>query len=639
MSTKTKTKKETHGFQTEVKQLLQLMIHSLYSNQEIFLRELISNASDAADKLRFLAIANPEFLPAGQELKIEIVPDKKAKTLTIKDFGVGMSHDEVIENLGTIAKSGTKAFMESLTGDQSKDSKLIGQFGVGFYSAFMVADKVTVLTRRAGLAEDQAVRWESEGQGEYTIEPATKAEVGTEVTLHLKKDTESFLDTWKVRNIITKYSDHIALPIYMPKAPEIDDKGKEQPSTGELEVVNKAKALWTRAKSEITDEDYKGFYKDISHDYQEPLAWSHNKVEGKTEYTSLLYLPQQAPFDLFDRERKSGLKLYIQRVFIMDNADMLPAYLRFVKGVIDSSDLPLNVSREILQSSAVVDKIKTATVKKVLDMIEKMAEKQPENYAKFWKAFGQVLKEGVGEDAANREQLAKLYRFASTHDDQAEPAVSLTDYVSRMKTGQKHIYYVTAESFTAAKNSPHLEIFRKKGIEVLLLTDRVDEWLVSNLNEFDGKSLQSVAKGDLKLDEIKTSDADKKEDTEQKAKTEKEFESVLKHAKEVLGDKVKQVRLTDRLTDSPACVVSDDAGMSMHLQRLMMSAGQKMPTMAPILELNPEHSMVRTLQETQDDSVFSDWMYLLLDQALLAEGGQLEDPAGFVKRMNRYLKK
>jgi molecular chaperone HtpG len=637
--TKTKTKKETHGFQTEVKQLLQLMIHSLYSNTEIFLRELISNASDAADKLRFLSIANPEFLPAGQELKIEIIPDKEAKTLTIKDFGVGMSHDEVIENLGTIAKSGTKAFMESLTGDQSKDSKLIGQFGVGFYSAFMVADKVTVLTRRAGLAENQAVRWESTGEGEYTIETATKAEVGTEVILHLKKDAESFLDSWKLRNIITKYSNHLALPIYMPKAPEIDEKGKEKPSTGELEIVNKAKALWTQSKSELKDEDYQSFYKDISHDYQEPLAWSHNKVEGKTEYTSLLYIPQKAPFDLFDRERKSGLKLYIQRVFIMENADILPAYLRFVKGVIDSNDLPLNVSREILQSSPVVDKIKSATVKKVLDMLDKMAQKQPEDYAKFWTAFGQVMKEGVGEDFSNREQLSKLYRFATTHHDHAEPKIALADYVSRMKEGQKHIYYVTAESFTAAKNSPHLEIFRKKGIEVLLLTDRVDEWLVSNLTEFDGKSLQSVAKGDLKLDEIKTAETDKKEEAEQKAKAEKEFESVLKQAKEVLGDKVKQVRLTDRLTDSPACVVADEAAMSMHLQRLMMSAGQKMPTMAPILELNPEHAMVRTLQETQDDSMFADWIYLLFDQALLAEGGQLEDPAGFVKRMNKYLKK
>lgn len=630
-----KTHKKTHGFQAEVKQILKLVIHSLYSNREIFLRELISNSSDATDKLRFLAIAHPEYLTDASELKIEIRADKKKRTLSVKDFGVGMTEEEVIHNLGTIAKSGTKAFLDSLSGDQSKDTRLIGQFGVGFYASFMVADKVTVITRHAGQPAESAVRWESAGEGEYTVEPVTKAEVGTEVILHIKDDALEFLDNWKLRQVITKYSDHIALPIQMEKAPEYDADGKEKPATGEMETVNHAKALWTRAKSEITADEYKEFYKHISHDYQEPLTWTHNKVEGKHEYTSLLYIPKTAPFDLWDRERKSGLKLYIQRVFIMDNADVLPGYLRFVKGVIDSNDLPLNVSREILQDNPMVDKIKSAVVKKVLDLIAKMAADQPEEFATFWKTFGVVLKEGVGEDFANKADIAKLLRFASTHTNTADQTVTFQDYIGRMKEGQKAIYYVTAESFLAAKNSPHLEMFRKKGIEVLLLSDRVDEWLVSNLTEFDGKSLQSVTSGDLKLDDVVK---DEGRDAEKKEQLAKDFEAILKQVQTVLGEKVKEVRLSDRLTDSPACVVAQDNGMSLHLQRMMAAAGQKMPPMAPVLELNPEHELVQQLKHIQQDDVFADWAQLLFEQAVLAEGGHLEDPAGFIKRVNRHLK-
>ena len=628
---KAATKKETFGFQTEVKQLLHLMIHSLYSDPEIFLRELISNASDASDRLRFEALSNAKLMEKDTDLKINITFDEKAKTLSIKDNGIGMTHDDVIEHLGTIAKSGTKSFIESLTGDQSKDSQMIGQFGVGFYASFMVADKVTVFTRRAGLKVEEGVKWESKGDGEYTVEKINRPSRGTEIVLHIKKDHKNFLDNHKLREIIHKYSDHIAIPINMPKLPEYDKDGKAKPAEG-VEVVNQAKALWTRSRQEIKDEEYKEFYKHVSHDFQDPLAWSHNKVEGKQEYTSLLYIPAAAPFDLYDQERKSGLKLYVQRVFIMDNANMLPSYLRFVKGVIDSADLPLNVSREILQSNALVDKIKSASVKKVLSMLDKMAKKKPEEYEKFWTQFGQVIKEGPAEDHNNKEAIAKLCRFASTHTDSNKQDVSLQDYIGRMKPEQKHIYYVIADTFAAAKNSPHLEVFRKKGVEVLLLTDRVDEWLMSHLTEFDGKSFQSVSKGALDLDDKET-DAEKK----QHEKVEKDFASVLKQVKEALGDKIKEARLTHRLTDSPACVVTDDAGMSLHLQRMMQAAGQPMMPAAPILEINPDHRLVQALKAEQDDNKFADWSKILLNQALLAEGATLDDPASYVKMVNQYL--
>ncbi len=630
----TKTDKQTFGFQTEVKQLLHLMIHSLYSHKEIFLRELISNASDAVDKLRFSALKDSKLLGDDSDLKITITTNAKKKTLTISDNGIGMNRDDVIENLGTIAKSGTQQFIQSLTGDQAKDSKLIGQFGVGFYSAFMAADKVTVLTRKAGEAEDQAVRWESKGDGEYTVEDVVKASRGTEITLHLNKDSQEFTEAWQVRNIVTKYSDHIDLPIYMEKAPEYDEAGKQKPSTGEMEVVNKAKALWTRAKSEITDEEYQEFYKHVSHDFAEPMSWIHNHVEGKTEYTSLFYIPANAPFDLYDREMKSGIKLYVQRVFIMDNADVLPNYLRFVKGVLDSNDLPLNVSREILQSNAVVDKIKAASVKKILSTLSKMAKNKPEQYAKFWAAFGQVIKEGIAEDHTNKDTLAKLLRFYSTNEKGHEPVVSLDDYVSRMTDKQDKIYYVTADSLAAAKNSPHLEVFRQKGIEVLLLGDRVDEWMVANITEYEGKQLQSISKGALDLENF--DDEVKKEEKEAQ---EKDYESVLKQVKEVLGDQVKEVRLTYRLTDSPACVVADEHGMSMHLQRMMASAGQAMPAAQATFELNPAHPFVQNLKSEQDDAQFANWSHFLFEEAMLAESGKLEDPAAFIKRVNALLEK
>ncbi|MBE0438710.1 MAG: molecular chaperone HtpG [Gammaproteobacteria bacterium] len=626
--------KETLGFQTEVSQLLDLMIHSLYSNKEIFMRELISNAADASDKLRFEALSDDALYEDDAELTIRVEFDKDAKTITITDNGIGMNRQEVIDNIGTIANSGTKKFFDKMTGDQAKDSQLIGQFGVGFYSAFIVADKVTLKTRRAGLTSEHGVEWSSEGKGEFTIETIDKPTRGTEITLHLREDQDEFLNSWRLRNCITKYSDHINLPIVMKKDPVPDEEGKIDDSVVlEQETVNKATALWTLSKSEITDEQYQEFYKQIAHDYQDPLMWIHNKVEGKTEYTSLLYIPSKAPFDLWDRDRMHGLKLYVKRVFIMEDADQLmPRYLRFIRGVIDTNDLPLNVSREILQGSKTIDSIRAASVKKVLSELAKLAKNEPEKYAEFWTEFGQVIKEGPGEDYANKEALAKLIRFASTESGTADQTVSLEDYVSRMKDKQEKIYYITAESFAAAKNSPHLEVFKKKGIEVLLLTDRVDEWLTNSLTEFDGKQLQSVAKGDLDLGELE-------DEQEKKAKeeTDKNFEDLVERVKTTLGDKVKDVRITHRLTDSPACLVADAYDMSANLERMLKAAGQQVSASKPIFELNPQHPMVVRLKDEQDDARFEDWSAILFDQALLAEGGQLEDPASYVKRLNALL--
>ncbi len=607
------TGKETLGFQTEVRQLLNLMIHSLYSNKEIFLRELISNASDATDKLRFEALTDSALFEEDSDLKIRLAFDKEKKTITISDNGIGMSRQEVIDNIGTIAKSGTREFFDRLTGDQARDANLIGQFGVGFYSAFIVAEKVTLVTRRAGLTSEHGVIWESKGEGEYTIENIEKASRGTEITLHLREGEEGLLDAWRIKSIVRKYSDHIQLPIVMK-----DEEGND-------EALNQASALWARPKSEITQEQYDEFYKHVAHDHEAPLAHVHARVEGNQEYTQLLYIPSRAPFDLFDRESRHGIKLYVRRVFIMDDAEQLmPQYLRFVKGVVDSNDLPLNVSREILQESKTIEAIRSGCVKKVLAMIEDL---DAEKYAKFWKEFGRVMKEGVGEDFSNREKIAKLLRFASTRLDTEEESVSLSDYVSRMKEGQEKIYYVTAETFAAAKNSPHLEIFRKKGIEVLLLSDRVDEWLVSNLHEFEGKQLQSVAKGGLDLGSL--------EDEEEKKEQEKEsgeYKDLVERIKRELEDKVKEVRVTHRLTESPACLVSDQHDMGMNLERLLKSAGQNVPTSKPILEINPHHPLVQQLKYEEDR--FSDWSTILFDQAMLSEGGQLDDPAGFVKRLN-----
>jgi len=621
--------KETKGFQAEVKQLLQLMIHSLYSNKEIFLRELVSNASDACDRLRFEAIGKPELLAGGTEFAIRAEVDAAARSISISDNGIGMSRDEAMAHLGTIAKSGTREFFAALTGDQKKDAQLIGQFGVGFYSAFIVAERVTVVTRRAGLAENEATRWESDGSGEYSIEPATRASHGTDVTLHLKAGEEEFASGSRVRAILRKYSDHIATPIRMKK--EIWDKDKQAyVATPEEETVNQATALWARPKTEITDEQYREFYKHVAHDFTDPLAWTHNRVEGKQEYIQLLYLPSQAPFDLWDRNAHHGLKLYVRRVFIMDDAgELLPRYLRFVRGVIDSGDLPLNVSREILQESRDVGAIRDGAARRMLGLLEDLAQNRKDDYAKFWDAFGQVLKEGIGEDAANRERIAKLLRCASTSSDAQN--VSLADYAARMKEGQKAIYYATADSLEAARNSPHLEIFRKKGIEVLLLTDRVDEWMLSFLSEFEKQPLVSVAKGDLDLGEL--ADAAEKETRDKVAG---EFKDLVERVKAALGDAVTDVRITLRLTDSPACVVVERDAMSQHLQRLLKSAGQKAPEAKPILELNPHHPLVERLKAESGDSL-KEWSMLLLDQATLAEGGQLEDPAAFVKRMNRML--
>ena len=626
--------KETLGFQTEVTQLLDLMIHSLYSNKEIFMRELISNASDASDKLRFDALSDGNLYEGDAELKIRVSFDKDAKTITITDKGIGMNREEVIANIGTIANSGTKKFFDKMTGDQSKDSQLIGQFGVGFYSSFIVADKVTLRTRRAGDDADTGVEWTSEGKGEFTIENIDKEMRGTEVILHLRDDQDEFLNSWRLRNCITKYSDHIDLPIIMKKEPVPDEDGKiDDNAELEDETVNKATALWTQSKGDISEDEYKEFYKQISHDYQDPLSWSHNKVEGKTEYTSLLYIPSTAPYDLWDRERTQGLKLYVKRVFIMEDTDeLMPRYLRFIRGVIDTNDLPLNVSREILQGSKTIDSIRAASVKKVLSVLAKMQKNDAEKYATFWKEFGQVIKEGPGEDIANKEALAKLMLFSTTETGSEDQTVTLADYVARMKDKQDKIYYITAESFAAAKNSPHLEVFTKKGIEVLLLADRVDEWLTNSLTDFDGKSFQSVAKGDLDLGEL----ADEEEKKAQE-ETDKNFADLVERVKTNLGDKVKDVRITHRLTDSPACLVVDDTDMSANLERMLKAAGQEVGGTKPIFEINPEHPMVVRLNDESDDARFGDWSSILFDQALLAEGGQLEDPASYVKRLNTLL--
>ncbi|WP_273430924.1 molecular chaperone HtpG [Chitinibacter tainanensis] len=623
--------KETLGFQAEVKQLLQLMIHSLYSNKEIFLRELVSNASDACDKLRFEAINNDSLYGSDPELKIRVSFDKDAKTVTISDNGIGMSREEVIKNIGTIARSGTKEFFSQLSGDAQKDAHLIGQFGVGFYSAFIVADKVSLTTRRAG--ETAATRWESAGDGEFTLEDVAKESRGTEIVLHLKDGEEEFLSDWRLRSIIRKYSDHITLPIVMAAQAGYNEDGSIKPAEGD-ETVNQANALWTRSKSEITDEQYTEFYKHVAHDFEAPLAWSHAKVEGRQEYTELLYVPQRAPFDLYDRERRHGVKLYVRRVFIMEDSEkLLPQYLRFIRGVIDSSDLPLNVSREILQHSKDIEQIKSGCVKKVLGMLEGLANSEEaaeqEKYAKFWSEFGRVLKEGVGEDFANKERIAGLCRFASTHTDSAEQTVSLKDYIARMKDGQELIYFITADSFAAAKNSPHLEVFRKKGIEVLLLSDRVDEWAFSGLTEFEGKKLQSVAKGELDLEKF----TDEEEKKQQEAAA-TELKDVLEQMKGVLGESVKDIRVTHRLTDSPACLVVENTDMSANLERLLKSAGQDVQGSKPILEVNPSHPLVNKLKAQSSSGQFGDWTQLLFDQALLAEGGQLLDPAAFVKRLN-----
>ncbi|HRE86407.1 MAG: molecular chaperone HtpG [Candidatus Accumulibacter regalis] len=623
--------KETLGFQAEVKQLLNLMIHSLYSNKEIFLRELISNASDACDRLRFEALNNASLYGDDSELKIRVSFDKAARTISIADNGIGLSRDEAVEHLGTIAKSGTREFFSALTGDQAKDAHLIGQFGVGFYSSYIVADKVTVTSRRAGLEANQAVRWESGGEGEFTVEMVERAQRGTEVVLHLREGEDEFLSTWKVREIIRKYSDHITLPILMKKE-TWDEEKKEQVVTDEDETVNQASALWSRPKSEVSDEQYNEFYKHVAHDFENPLAHVHARVEGKQEYTQLLYIPSKAPFDLLDRGARHGIKLYVRRVFIMDDAEQLmPLYLRFVRGVVDSNDLPLNVSREILQQSRDIEAIRGGCVKRILGLLESLADSEDdaekEKYKTFWKEFGRVLKEGVGEDFANKERIGKLLRFASTHADTPEESVSLADYVARMKEGQEKIYYVTAETFTAAKNSPHLEIFRKKGLEVLLLSDRVDEWVTSHLTEFDGKQLQSVAKGGLDLGKLE--DAAEKEEAEKAAD---EYKELIEKVKATLGEKVKDVRVTHRLTDSPSCLVADEYDLGGNLQRILKAAGQQAPASKPILEVNPQHPAVQRLK--YEETRFDDWANLLLEQAILAEGGALEDPAGFVKRIN-----
>jgi len=616
------------AFQAEVKQLLQLMIHSLYSNKEIVLRELISNASDAADKLRFEAVSNGALYEGDSELKIRIGFDKAARTVTISDNGIGMSRDEVVANIGTIAKSGTKEFFSALSGDQAKDANLIGQFGVGFYSAFIIADKVTLTTRRAGSTE--AVKWESTGEGDFTLESVEKAGRGTDVVLHLRADEDEFLNDWKLKTIIRKYSDHITLPILMQKS---EFKDGETVLLDEEETVNTASALWARAKSDITEDEYNEFYKHVSHDFENPLTYTHSRVEGKQEYISLLYIPAKAPFDLYDRERRHGIKLYVKRVFIMEDAEkLMPQYLRFVRGVIDSADLPLNVSREILQSSRDVDAIKAGSTKKVLSLLEDMAKNKPEDYAKFYKEFGRVLKEGPGEDFANKDKIAGLLRFASTKADTDVQDVSFADYIARMQPEQEVIYYITADSFAAAQHSPHLEIFRKKGIEVLLLSDRVDEWLLGSLTEFDGKKLQSIAKGDLDLGKLE-SDTEK----EIQKKIEEEAKSLIEKIKKTLGSQVKDVRVTHRLTDSPACLVSDTHDLSGNLARILKAAGQSAPESKPILEVNPNHKLVKRLETETADAVFEDLTHVLFDQALLAEGGTLEDPASFVKRMNSLI--
>ena len=620
--------RETMGFQTEVKQLLQLMIHSLYSNSEIFLRELISNASDACDKLRFEALHNDKLFESDSDLNIRIGYDKDARTLSISDNGIGMSRDEVINNLGTIAKSGTSEFFSKLSGDQKKDANLIGQFGVGFYSAFIVADRVSVITRRAGEAADQAVRWESDGGGEFSLEIVEKKSRGTEITLHLRDDQDDLLSGHRIRSIIHKYSDHIVQPIVMKKEEWKEDS---QVVTDEDETVNQASALWARPKSEINDDEYKAFYKHVGHDYQDPLAWTHARVEGRQEYTQLLYIPSKAPFDMWNRDARHGIKLYVRRVFIMDDAEqLLPNYLRFVRGVVDSSDLPLNISREILQESKDIEAIRSGCTKKVLGLLEDMAKNKSEKYAQFWAEFGLVLKEGAAEDFANREKIAGLLRFATTHADTNETNVTLVDYIERMKEGQDKIYFITAETFNAAKNSPHLEVFRKKGIEVLLLSDRVDEWVASSMTEFSGKELVSVAKGGLDLGDME----DEAEKQEQQKQAD-DFKELTDKIKTVLVDRVKEVRVTHRLTDSPACLVSDEQDIGGNMARILKAAGQTAPSFQPILEINPGHPVVLRLRA--EEHHFDDWTAVLFDQALLAEGGQLDDPAGFVKRVNHLM--
>ncbi|WP_298168155.1 molecular chaperone HtpG [Acidithiobacillus sp.] len=620
--------KETMQFQTEINQLLQLMIHSLYSNKEIFLRELISNASDACDKLRFEALADPALLTGDSELKVEVDFDSEAGTITVRDNGIGMNRDEVIANIGTIAKSGTREFFERLSGDQTKDAKLIGQFGVGFYSAFIVADRVSLNTRRAGMEAEHGVRWESDGTGTYTLETLDLPARGTEIVLHLRaEERQDLLSAWRLRSIINKYSDHIPLSIRMRKMGEDGKLGDE------WETVNKASALWQRSKSEISDDEYKEFYRYVSHDYGDPLTWSHNHVEGRLEYTSLLFIPAKAPFDLWDHNHSHGIKLYVQRVFIMDDAEqLLPRYLRFVRGVIDSSDLPLNVSREILQGNRVIDQMRSGSVKRILSLLEEMAEKEPEKYQTFWNEFGRALKEGPGEDYSNREQIAKLLRFASTHTDTDTQNVSLADYLARMAEGQDKIYYITADSFLAAKNSPQLELLRKKGIEVLLLSDRVDEWLTSHLPEFEGKALASVAKGALDLGAIET-----EEERKSQEETEKGAEGLVERIKNALGERVEAVRVSHRLTSSPACIVLGERDMALYMQQLLKQAGHEVSSTKPVLEINPTHPMLARIEGEKDDTRFAEWSALLLDQAILAEGGQLEDPAGFVARINQLM--
>lgn len=622
--------KETLGFQTEVRQLLKLMIHSLYSNKEIFLRELISNASDACDKLRFEALTDDGLMEDDAELKIQVDFDKAAKTVTIRDNGIGMSREEVMENIGTIAKSGTQQFFQSLTGDQAKDAQLIGQFGVGFYSAFIVADRVTLTTRRAGMGAEHGVRWESDGEGEYTIETLEKPGRGTEVTLHLREAEAEFAEGFRLRHIINKYSDHINLPIEMPA--EAQDKETED-QKGEFEVVNSASALWARPKNEISAEEYNEFYKHIAHDFEDPLAHVHTKVEGNQAYTTLFYLPQRAPFDLWDRDKRHGVKLYVKRVFIMDDAEQLmPTYLRFIRGVVDSDDLPLNVSREILQRNKQIDTIRAASVKKVLGLLESMAKDEADKYQKFWDEFGNVIKEGPAEDHANKARIAKLLRFASTRGEGDQQTVSLDDYIGRMKEGQDKIYYITADSFAAANNSPHLEVFRKKEIEVLLMGDRVDEWMMSFLDEYEGKSFQSIAKGELDLGELED-----EQEKEEAKKSQEEHKDLLERMQTALGDKVKEVRISHRLTRSPSCLVVEQHDMNLSMQKILKQAGHDVPTMKPILEINAEHPLVQRFENEQDQQRFSDWAHVLLDQATLSEDGQLDDPASFVSRLNELM--
>ncbi|SEM71413.1 molecular chaperone HtpG [Pseudomonas sp. ok272] len=625
------TQKETLGFQTEVKQLLHLMIHSLYSNKEIFLRELISNASDAVDKLRFEALSKPELLEGGAELKIRVSFDKDAKTVTLEDNGIGMSREDAITHLGTIAKSGTADFMKNLSGDQKKDSHLIGQFGVGFYSAFIVADKVEVFSRRAGLAASEGVHWSSQGEGEFEIATIDKADRGTRIVLHLKSGEDEFADGWRLRNIIKKYSDHIALPIELPK--EVTAAEGEDTPAVEWETVNRASALWTRPRTEVKDEEYQEFYKHIAHDFENPLAWSHNKVEGKLEYSSLLYVPARAPFDLYQREAPKGLKLYVQRVFVMDQAEsFLPLYLRFIKGVVDSNDLSLNVSREILQKDPIIDSMKSALTKRVLDMLEKLAKNEPEQYKGFWKNFGQVMKEGPAEDFANKEKIAGLLRFASTQGEEGEQVVSLAEYLARAKEGQDKIYYLTGETYAQVKNSPHLEVFRKKGIEVLLLTDRIDEWLMSYLSEFDGKSFVDVARGDLDLGNL-----DSEEDKKVAEEVAKSKEGLVERLKAALGDSVAQVRVSHRLTDSPAILAIGEQDLGLQMRQILEASGQKVPDSKPIFEFNPAHPLIEKLDSEQSEERFGDLSHILFDQAALAAGDSLKDPAAYVRRLNKLL--